>query len=39
LPHSSSACRRYGVFFGLRYSFFGFDQIVIAVTDFLSVLP
>jgi hypothetical protein len=33
LPHSSSASQR----FALRYSFFLFDQVVIAVTDSLSV--
>ena len=39
LPHSSSASHLYAVLFGLRDSFFGFDQIVIAVTAFLSVPP
>jgi hypothetical protein len=35
LSHSSSASR----LFAPRYSFFLFDQIVIAVTDSLSVPP
>jgi hypothetical protein len=39
LPHFSSAPPLSGAFFGLRDSFFGFDQIVIAVTAFLSVPP
>jgi hypothetical protein len=35
LPHSSSASE----LFARRYSFFLFDQVVIAVTDSLSVAP